>query len=199
MKKKGKQTKKADSVAKFINHITQPEEEKKNTYHYDSYFDMFEYKNKPVSDRFKEHLSRKLLDWAVNDDNAYKLSQFWIKEGIPPSDAERWRQNNEHIRRSYEIALLAIGNRRELGGLKKDLDSGMVKHTMPQYDKGWKDLAEWQSKLKEEAAGNGGTQIVVLDRIPDSDLVPSKLTPEEVAEKVNKRTATSAFAASEKR
>ena len=75
---------------------------------------------------------------------------------------------------AYRAALQIIGDRREVGGLKKKLDPGMISTTMPHYDQDWKDLAEWRSKLTKDEQEGKGNVTIVMEKFPNSDLVPEK-------------------------
>lgn len=186
--------KKLKQIKQTNQNNVQVEKEKKSAYQYDEYFDFFEYKMKPASDRFMEHLSKKLIHWALNDPDAYKLSQFWLKEGITPSTGYRWCRDREDMKLAHDIALLAIGNRREMGAIKKDLDAGMIKYMMPQYDSEWRSMAEWQSQMKIENEGGGSINVTMMT-VPDSPLVPEKpqRTPEEVAAMIHKKVSSDKF------
>lgn len=153
------------------------------------YLDTFTFKQKPASIPFIERLAVELSNWAVNDEEAIKISQFYIKRGISKQDFTRWMEWVPALKEAYSVAMEAIGNRREVAGLTKKFDSSMVQFTMPQYDQGWKEMNEWRAKLREQIINqNNGPQIIVLEKYPDSDLVPDKPrpTPEDVAKKLAK-------------
>lgn len=164
------------------------------------YLDTFTFKMKPISIPAIERLAMELSNWAINNEEAIKLSQFYLKKGINPADFFRWMEWCPELKLAHDLALTALGNRRELAGLTKKFDSGMVSFTMPFYDEQWRKNIEWRSHLKSkeaEQAGSNGPQIVVLERYPDSELVPKKpesvrrLTPEEVAYNAHKKTKNS--------
>lgn len=135
---------------------------------FEEYQDMLTFKMKPVSDSYIEDMALRLIEWALNNNEAFKLSQFYIAEGIHHSDFHRWLAKNQKLQRAHDIALTAIGNRREIGALKRKLDAGMVSYTMAHYDTSWKELAEWRSKLKQPEGDSGKTQIVVIEKFPEN-------------------------------
>lgn len=142
---------------------------------FDEYFDMFSFKTKPVSDTFIDHIAQELVTWVLSDDKAYKLSQFYVKKGIGSDDIKRWENRNKNLLRAHAFALEVLSIRREIGALERKLDPGMVRYTMPHYDKTWKELEEWRAKLKElQQFENEGTKFVVLQPTPSSDIVPPK-------------------------
>lgn len=129
---------------------------------------------KPYTERFLDELCVKLVDWAANDEDALKISQFRLKEGFALETYQQWMEKYPKLRRAHSQALELIGNRREILGLKKRLDSGLVSTSMPLYDSSWRELHAWKSKLRSEENINTGPQIVVIEKFPNSDVVPEK-------------------------
>ncbi len=103
-----------------------------------------------VNDSFKDQLAHDLFVWARDDDEAFKMSQFYLSKGINNRDFGRWCESHDNLRFAKEAALELIGNRREIGGLKKKFDSSIVLTSMAKYDPEWKALAEWRARLKAE-------------------------------------------------
>lgn len=157
------------------------------------YMDTFTFKMKPMSIEGIERIAAELVNWARNNDDALKIAQFWNDKGINHQDFYRWMEWSPALKSAHEITMSILGTRREIGAIQKKFDTGMISFTMPFYDKNWKDNVEWRSSLKakEAAEQNNETKIVIMERIPDSPLVPSKpkkeepkLTPEDVAKKL---------------
>lgn len=173
------------------------EEQITTTYVFDEYISTIDFRKRPVSDNWILQLARRLRDWAVNDPEALTLVSFYNKEGIASRDLARWCERVPALQLAYETAMATIGARREIAGLKRDFDSGIVRTTMPIYDKKFKDLEEWRSSLradqsvKEEfeaaVARYVAAREVILKDLPVSEHVPDKPTPEEVASKINRK------------
>lgn len=135
----------------------------------------FSWRLKPVPDAFLEHLAEELLYWAINDQNALKLSQFFTLKSIDDSDFNKWIKRNENLAKARNRAMRIIGDRRETEALKGNLNAQMVSFTMPRYDPNWKLLTEWRAKLKNQAEQEKNEQkIVIIERYPESDIVPPK-------------------------
>lgn len=146
---------------------------------FDEYLDMFSFRQKPVSEAYLEKLFGDLLQWALNDEDALVMSAFFSKRGIGSDDIRRWRNRFTFVDSAYKFALSVVGSRREHGALKKNLDAGMVRYTMPAYgDKefSWTELEEWRAKMRAKESENvsGGVKIVVMEKYPESELVPKK-------------------------
>ena len=139
------------------------------------YFNMTTFKMSPVSDVFIDRLAADLVQWALHDENALKLNTFFAERGIHQNTAQTWRERNKKLDDAYSFAKQCIGDRREMGGLKRKYDSGIVSSTMAHYDQDWKALAEWRAKMKaENETPSVEAKIVVLEKFPESDKVPPR-------------------------
>lgn len=125
------------------------------------------WKDHPVSDVFLSKLAEELATWAKEDDTALKIDTFLIWQGISWESFTRWVERSDELKRALAFARMCIGERRELGGLRKIYDTSMIMRSMPMYDKHWKDLTEWYSKLKEGSDAQGSTIHVHMDKIPE--------------------------------
>ena len=127
------------------------------------YKDFFQQKMVPMSENGLERLANDIVNWAINDPKALKISQFILKRGIHIDTYYDWVKLYPIIKDANTIALQAIGDRREIAGLYRKLDGNMISFTMPAYDKTWKELQEWRAKLKEKETNNE-TKVVVIER-----------------------------------
>lgn len=153
----------------------EPVSNKKSVQKFDSLW-----RQRPVSDKYLDDLAIRLRDWALYNEEAFKLSQFILEEGVWEGNFFKWLERNENLREAHKDALTAIGNRREIGALKKKLDSSLTTLTMPMYDPEWKKFIEWKSSLTQANKEEGGTKIVVIEKFPESPLVPAKKDVEDV-------------------
>lgn len=164
--------KKVESVVKKSN-------SDKPAYKFDHYKSLHTWSDTPVNDAWKDQLAQELYQWSRDDEDAYKLSQFYLSRGINNRDFTRWCQEHENLKEAREAALALIGNRREIGGLKKKLDTNIVLSSMSRYDLDWKELAEWRAQLKSESENKSETKIIVMESFNP----PPQKSPEEVAKK----------------
>jgi len=146
---------------------------------FDQYKNMFSIKTKPVSEKFIHLLAKELVDWAIHNENALILKQFFFEKGIGTSDIHRWRKKNEGLDSAIKFAKEAIGVRRELGALTKKFDSRTIMKTMANYCDEWKEAELWRARLKnlaEEPDRNVLKEIVeqFLAPLETSDWVPEK-------------------------
>lgn len=116
----------------------------------EDYLDCFTFKYKPVTQAFIDRISKELVEWAQNDHEALKLSEFFNKKRIPRNTWDAWSRYPE-FKAARSIAVEALGNRREKGAITRKFDAGTVNFMMPMYDKDWREQTEWRAKLKAES------------------------------------------------
>jgi len=155
------------------NSIKKDSVSKKGYVFFDDYTDLFTFKKVPISEAYIDRLATELLDWALNNDDALKMSQFYLGKGISYHSFSRWLKRSKNLEEAHNSALKLLGNRREIGAIKKKYDTSMIATMMPKYDEDWKEVIEWRSKLKEQEASNE-TKIVVIEKAPNSNIVPEK-------------------------
>lgn len=141
---------------------------------FDEYHDMFSFRLKPVSDAYIDSVAEELVKWALSDTDALVLQEFYIKKGMNSNDMKRWCGRNENLLHAHKFSLMILGVRREKGGLKKQLDAGMVSYTMAHYCDVWKFLAEWRSKMTKDEGQTTGKLTIHMEDFPSSPLVPEK-------------------------
>ncbi len=139
-------------------------EETKPTRVFIEYRDMFTFRMTPISPEGIEKVAQELLDWAMNNNDALKVTQFYHKKGLSGTTVARWKELSPSFNEAHGEAKAIIGNRREIGGLKKDFDSGIVRTSMPIYDKSWRKNEEWRSTLNKEKPTEGGTKIIIMEK-----------------------------------
>lgn len=111
---------------------------------------LYSHREKPVNDRYIEEFAKEMVDWALHDEDALKITQFYNLKVIHNSVVDEWRKRNEVLSKAHAITLQVLGARRELGAIKGKLDSGIVRTTMAIYEKEWKDIEEWRSGLSKK-------------------------------------------------
>lgn len=141
----------------------------------DDQLDWLDFKLIPTPIKTILRIGKELMEWAVNDPNALKVRQFFRSRGIDYDTIGRWRKRCSEFDRMYRFALDAIGDRREMAAFHKKASETIVMGTMVHYDPDYKEFIEWKQKMTQYDTDNK-PQIIVLDKIPDSSLVPEKET-----------------------
>lgn len=132
---------------------------------FDFYKDIKSYQEKPISVAAIEKLSEDLIEWAMNDMDALKIKPFLRARGIGSNDVKRWRKKFPKFDRAYAETLEAIGDRREIGAIKKLYDCAFIARSMVHYDKQWKESEEWRANLKNQEQENKPTTFII--QMPD--------------------------------
>ena len=125
--------------------------------------DITTFRQKPISVAAIQKLSTALLEWAMEEQKALKIKPFFRSKGIGTDDVKRWRKKHPNFDLAYMTALEAIGDRREIGGLERKYDSGIVVKSMPQYDEEWKKIEKWRSALRKDEAKADNRGTVYID------------------------------------
>lgn len=140
----------------------------------DEYYNFNTFRLMPVSQSTLERLRDNAIKWAVEDKDALKIKQFLILNGITPATWTRWKDKYPEIKEAHEIMLTAIGNRREVGLITRKFEPGSTMKSMVIYDEDWKNIGEWWANLGQKEGISGGQQIVVIEKVPGSPLVPER-------------------------
>ncbi len=140
----------------------------------DEYFDPISYKRTPMTDIGLKKLGQDLVQWALHDDDALTIRQFFDARGIGGSSVAKWQEKCPKFKAAYKLAMSAIGTRREIGGIKKKFDSNFISSSMAHYLKEYKFLAEWRAGLRQKEDAKNETKVVIIERFPSSPEVPVK-------------------------
>lgn len=147
--KRGKNShmeKKEKKIKKSVKPSIKSHELPKNAAGWDQYLSTISWQMCPANDAFYDRLAIELVTWAREKDDAIFVEDFFDIKGIYDKDLIRFMEKNENLRKAYEMALSVIGRRRERRGLTREFAEGLVKFTMPLYDK------KWAAREKEVAA-----------------------------------------------
>ena len=117
----------------------------------DQYDNFYTNSTHPVSQAIIDKIACELIDHVKTTDGYLRHEWFFIDRNMDPRTARKWADKYEMFGRTYRIAKLIMGIRREDGALKKKLDAGIVTLTMPSYDEEWKELMEWRNKMRQES------------------------------------------------
>ena len=155
--------------------------EKKKIRVLDEYYNMKEKIKVLVTDRRLDQYAEDIYDWALNDPDALKVTQFYLERGISRENWNRWMDMHEGLSKAYNTAIHLIGNRRESGAVKRKFAEGIVSSTMHRYDPEWRESEEWRATLRQEKPEENKKTFIVVESFDEP-----KQTPEEVAQKARK-------------
>jgi hypothetical protein len=124
----------------------------------------YSFVQKPANEAFIRKLATDLMEW-VRTKEAFKVSEFYSDKGISKRDWANWVAKWDFLADAVDAAKIVLGNKREIGGLKKKYDSGMIRASMRFYDEDWKTI---------DVEEDNKATIVVMEKMPNSDAVPEK-------------------------
>lgn len=139
---------------------------------FEDYRDMLSMEMRPCPELFLDHLAADMVKWVDASPDNLTIEQFFHEKHLGMRNLYRWLPRSEVLQEAHEYVLHRLGTKREIGAIKREYDSAMIRSTMPHYSKTWKDLEEWRSKLKEPT--ESGDKVVVIERFPDVPSVPER-------------------------
>ena len=117
-----------------------------------------------------ERLSKELVAWAKDDDDALILSEFYLLKGIPSASFYDMCGKYECLMAAKKVALRLIGIRREKGAIKNKFNSAMILRMQPAYDKEWYEVEERRAAISAKSKATEDKDIkytIVVDNYAD--------------------------------
>jgi hypothetical protein len=130
----------------------------------------YEHLSETPSDRAEQNKLGMYLLEEIHAGSCNDTGMFAISLGLNPYKFHHMADDNEFFRDCLEIARYCIGNQLKERARTREEDGNVNMKLLPLYDQDYKRMVE---ELKTKEAARVATQsIVVLERIPDSPLVP---------------------------
>ena len=137
--------------------------------------DLITGQSNPYPLSYIETLFQDLVEWAVKDDNARKISQFITMKRIDSTTFYDWCNKFPWAKRAQNEAMRIMGDRRELGWIDKKYDAAAIAKSMHYYDKEWIGINKYHADLKKSEESNKNQSIVInMAPAPVSDMVPER-------------------------
>lgn len=131
------------------------------------YSNFYTQKELPISELVIEAFAKDLVKWASEDDEALKVSQFYLSKGVAYSTYVGWVAKYPCLKVAHDAALRIIGNRREVGAIKNKYNQIMITKVQYLYDDEWWTAEVARENLRAEsrkkAEGGDKNITVVLD------------------------------------
>lgn len=133
----------------------------------------------PEKESWRKRLIYSLEEWIDTKDEKGRLPleimQFCAAYKIPYQTFLQWSQRYEDIGETYTNIKLALASRRRVGAMHRDYDKDAVYKDLHRYDPEWDAINKYHAALKKDEAQLANDQrIVIIERFPESDLVPIK-------------------------
>ncbi|MGD0331176.1 MAG: hypothetical protein ABSB40_12175 [Nitrososphaeria archaeon] len=120
---------------------------------YATFKNLCSWRENEMSGAFLEKMCQDLIAWA-DLPSSLKITQFMREYGIPEKTFYRTVHSNADFKEAYWYALTAIGDKREIGALKREYDAGTVDKTISHYCSVNAAAEERRAKLKREEQGS---------------------------------------------
>lgn len=137
---------------------------KKETKWYDQFYDLFTFKQKPVSDIYLDRLAQDLREFA-DDPDTLRMNDFYQKKGMRKGDFYRFVGRHEGLKSAHEYTMERIASKRELGALfsrKTGMDPKTAHMTLSKYCDVFREMEIWRAKLRNENEKSTGGKIEVV-------------------------------------
>jgi hypothetical protein len=129
----------------------------------------------PITNATLERLMDNGRKWARDVKDAIKLKQWTDLNGIPWCTWQEWVKKYPIAAQGAQDILIILGNKRELGLVERKYEPGSIIFMMPHYDDDWGNMCKWRASLKpKEGEQKSGETFIVIEKYPESDLVPEK-------------------------
>ena len=145
------------------------------TFTQEFYTDMYTFQTMPIPMHYFDKLAEEWVDYVKNTDDVLFMGEYPIKKGMTRTTFDEWITRCPNLQRARVFVKDIIAIRREKGALMRKYDAGTVFKMQYKYDSDWKEMEEWRASMKEKVEGSSGSNItVVMERFPNSSLVPEK-------------------------
>jgi hypothetical protein len=129
----------------------------------DEYYNFNLFEKTSMTNIKMDQLGKDLVQWARTNPDALKLKVFYDQSGVGEKKFNEWCTKFPDLAEHRAHAKMIIGNRRELGALRRELDARGVYEMMPHYDQDWDDAQVRKESLKNrDGEGSGETKIICV-------------------------------------
>lgn len=141
----------------------------------DEYYNYNSQRLVPVTMETLIRLAENAEKWAYTTEKGYKIQDFMILQGISERRWAQYCQMCPRLQEANDNMLTILGCRREAGLIERRFEPGSTIFMMPRYDKDWGDMCKWRASLKpKEVESKASETFVVIEKYPESNLVPEK-------------------------
>jgi len=140
-----------------------------------------QWKQVGLEEPFRQEIISKMIEWAEQKDS-FKMAQFTYAYGIPYMTFIKWTKIYPDIGKIYKEIKLHLGNKREIGALKRELCPSTAHFTMAFYCPIWEEQEERKARLRQPIPTTADINVVELPAVEKTNEVPIK-PPKDTHEK----------------
>lgn len=138
---------------------------------FDSYYDLFIFKQKPIPYAFLERLSGDLMTWSTKD-TSLRIEDFYMDCGIRSEDYYRFLDRCGELKEAHGVAIGRIATRRDKGALTKKFDASWAARTQAAFDETYRKARKFEAELTKETQENM-QRLIVIEKMPNTTEVPN--------------------------
>ena len=139
---------------------------------------LYDYKQYPISEGRINRLIDALKIWLEKNPDAIEIQEFYLKEDVAPSTYYKLLERSIELKELHDKTMMQLGNRILKQSVYFKANWNAVKTMLPMYgphySKMREDEAMVNAKAREHVDASSGPQIVVIEKFPDSLIVPEK-------------------------
>lgn len=129
----------------------------------------------PISQARIERIKEQLMTWFDNNPLAKSISEFYYTLSISQKTYYRLLERDPELKELHEITMHRLGDRLWGRSVDNKANWHAVKFKLHHYAPEFKEAREYEAALsKKDDPTDRGPQIVVIEKFPNSDLVPVK-------------------------
>lgn len=132
-------------------------------------------KKMPISLGRIERIKDSLRTWLDNNPEAKVISDFYYAMDISMKTYYRLLERDPELKELHDMTMRRLGNKLWGRSVDNKANWNAVKFMLHSYAPEFKEAREYEAALsKKDDSTDKGPQIVVIEKFPNSDLVPVK-------------------------
>ena len=138
------------------------------------YPDLFFFRQYPMNPEIIRRLKYDIIEHA-DKETTLTMNSFRLEKKIDKTYFADLVKKHKELEIAMDYMRDKIAQRRDEGATTRKFDSQFVGKSLPMYSDDWKAIEEWRANLKASDDKSGGTKIVVIDRMPNTQEVKTKI------------------------
>jgi hypothetical protein len=135
---------------------------------------LYDLKQIPVSEARINRLCDSLENWFKNNPDAKEIQDFYYEEGIPESTYYKILHRSPRLKELHEMTKHRLGGRLWSKAVDFKANWAPVRFLMQNYGYQYAAAKEYEEMLSKKYETSNGPQIVVIEKFPNSEVVPHK-------------------------
>lgn len=158
------------------NSITEKVRSKKVNETWEEYINIKTLQYHPANGAFKDRIFMGAPIYVEEKKDCYNITEYIFHMGLPAKTYYEWLKQKPEYQIAHDTALSIISFRLEKITIDRNLGTNQgAAYILPRYSKVWRDEQEHRANLsRKEIDSTNETKIVVIEKYPESSLVPQK-------------------------